>query len=133
MKGLIMASLLSIGGTAASADDTVLNAAQLDGLLTGNTAYIAIPAGGPGGPDGGTVPFKFGANGHAAAKLPTGTTLVGTWRIDADRYCVDWENGPKNSCTKIIKSAAGLAMIDAVNGDPRGDVEQLVPGNPEQL
>ena len=46
-----------------------LNEMQLDGLLTGNTLYLSIPPGGPALPDGGIVPFKYGADGTSAARL----------------------------------------------------------------
>lgn len=133
MRGLIMVSMLAIGTVSANGAETTLNDAQLDGLLTGNTVYIAIPAGGPGGPNGGIAPFKYGADGTAAAKLPAGMTLVGKWKIDGDKYCVDWDNGPKNSCTQLVKSADGIKMVDAEKNEPRGIVDRIVPGNPENL
>ncbi len=133
MKDLIMTTMLAASATTAIAGETVLDSAQLDGLLTGNTLYLAIPAGGPGGPDGGTAPFLYGADGKAAVKLPAGTTLVGKWEIWNDRYCVDWDNGPKNSCTQMLKSRGAISMIDPATGEPRGTVENIVPGNPESL
>ena len=45
----ILATLLSSGITQAAQ----LNEMQLDGLLTGNTVYLQVPAGGPVLPDGG--------------------------------------------------------------------------------
>ena len=110
-----------------------LSAEQLDALLTGNTVFIAVPPGGPGGPDGGVAPFKYGADGNAAAKLPIGTTLVGTWQIDGDKYCADWKNGPKNSCTRIVKTADGYDIVDAAKNEVRGTVLRIEPGNPEGL
>ncbi|MEM8749174.1 MAG: hypothetical protein AAGF28_02660 [Pseudomonadota bacterium] len=133
MKGLIMVSILALGTASAAAEETTMNEAQLDGLLTGNTVYIAVPPGGPGGPNGGVAPFKFGADGSAAAKLPAGMTLVGKWRLDGDKYCADWDNGPQNSCTKIVKSAEGMKMFDAAKNEPRGVINSIAPGNPENL
>ncbi len=133
MKGLIMATTLAMGSTTAVGAQMTLNAQQLDGLLTGNTLYLAIPAGGPGGPHGGTAPFKYGADGSASVKLPSGTTLVGNWKIDGDMYCVDWDNGPKNSCTRLVKTTDGIALFDVAENEPRGSVEKIIPGNPEQL
>lgn len=133
MKDLIMTAILAAATTSAIAGETKLGNAQLDGLLTGNTLYLAIPAGGPGGPNGGTAPFLYGADGKAAVKLPVGTTLVGKWKIENDRYCVDWDNGPKNSCTQMVKSDGTISMIDPATGEPRGTVENIVPGNPESL
>ncbi|MGR3468108.1 MAG: hypothetical protein ACU0CI_09520 [Shimia sp.] len=132
MKGLTMVTMLAISGTDAAAE-TQMDRAQLDALLTGNTVYIAIPPGGPGGPDGGMAPFKYGADGSAVAVLPAGLTLVGKWSLSDDHYCVDWENGPKNSCTRLLKDADGLQMIDHATGAPRGMIESIRPGNPEGL
>ena len=110
-----------------------LNAMQLDGLLTGNTLYLRIPPGGQALPDGGIVPFKYGADGTSAARLSEKVTLVGTWELKDDYYCVDWKNGPKNSCTRIVKTEMGIDLIDVESGDIRGTVDRVVPGNPEQI
>ncbi|MEM9999463.1 MAG: hypothetical protein AAF940_01165 [Pseudomonadota bacterium] len=133
MKGMLMVSMIAGATGVASAAETTMNDGQLDALLTGNTVYIALPAGSPAAPDGGIAPFKFGADGSAAAKLPVGMTLVGTWKLAGGQYCVDWDNGPKNSCTKLVKSAGGIVMNDAADDTPRGTVERIVVGNPENL
>lgn len=107
---------------------------QHEALLSGNTVYLAVPPGGPGGPDGGIAPVKYGADGSAAAVLPAGMTLVGTWRLEDSHYCVDWDNGPKNSCTEIRRTEdGGLALFEIEEGQPRGSIERIVPGNPEGL
>lgn len=124
-----MTTLLVTG----TAHATTLNEIQLDGLLTGNTLYLNIPAGGPALPDGGIVPFKYGADGSSSARLSSALTLVGTWELRSDHYCVDWENGPKNSCTKIEKTHAGISLIDNESGEVRGTVDRIVPGNPENI
>ena len=126
-----MATLLA--ATASTANAGTLNELQLDGLLTGNTVYLTIPAGSPALPDGGVVPFKYGADGSSSVRLSPNLTLVGTWSIKDDHYCVDWDNGPKNSCTKVIKTEKGIDLIDPKTGDSRGAIERIVPGNPEQL
>jgi hypothetical protein len=126
-----MVTILTAGGASAAAE-TALDDAQIDGLLTGNTVYLDLPPGGPGGP-GGIAPFLYGADGRAVAKLPSGTMLRGTWTIQDGRYCVDWDNGPKNSCTRLIKADAAIRFVDAAAGETRGRVEKIVPGNPENL
>lgn len=122
-----MASILATGTAAA---DT-LNELQLDGLLTGNTVYLSVPPGGPALPEGGIVPFRYGSDGSSAARLSTKLTLVGKWAIKDDHYCVDWDNGPKSSCTRLVKTAEGITFFDFGSGDLRGTVERIVPGNPE--
>lgn len=125
-----MIGAITVGAAQA---ETVLNAAQLDGLLTGNTVYIAVPPGGPGGENGGMAPFRYGSDGAASAALPNGTTLVGTWSINGDSYCVDWENGPKGSCSRLVKDGSAIRIVDASTGDPRGAIDHIRPGNPEDL
>ena len=133
MRGLIMAMIATAALTgAARAEDTILARDQIDGLLTGNTAYVDIPAGGPAGP-GGTAPMYFGQDGRVAATLPGGTTLVGAWRMGHHGYCVDWDNGPQNSCTRLRRGNGTIAMVDAASGEVRGQLARVVPGNPESL
>jgi len=129
MRILILTTLLATGVAYAAS----LNEMQLDGLLTGNTVFLSIPPGGPALPEGGIVPFKYGADGTSAVRLSSKMTLVGTWILKDDQYCVDWENGPKNSCTRIVKTETGIELIDVDSGDTRGTVDRIVPGNPEGL
>ncbi|WP_299733938.1 hypothetical protein [uncultured Tateyamaria sp.] len=119
-------------GGAAFAQET-MDAAQLDALVTGNTLYVDIPAGAPGAPDGGTAPIYYGVDGSAAAQLPAGPKLVGTGALDGDQYCIDWENGPQNSCTQLMRTADGFVVMDANLGEPRGLVTLIAVGNPEDL
>jgi hypothetical protein len=115
------------------APQTALGRAQLDGLLTGNTAYIELPPGGPGGPNWGIAFAYYGDDGRASFKLPTGTILRGAWSLKDDRYCADWDNGPKSSCTKVIRMPGAVLVIDAATGERRGSIAKIVPGNAEQL
>lgn len=132
MKGPIMATLLTLGAAVASAE-TPLDSAQLDGLLTGNTVYYTLSPGGPGGPNGGEAPMFYGPDGYVAADLPNGVKLVGTWQLDGAGYCVDWENGPRGSCTVVHKRDGAILTLDRTSGESRGDVARIVPGNPEAL
>ena len=136
IRTTLLAATLAAAPFATMADGhtAAFSTAQLDALLTGNTVYLAIPPGGPGGPDGGIAPVKYGADGSAAAVLPVGTTLVGTWRLEEGHYCVDWENGPKNSCTEMRRTEdGGLMLFEIAEGQPRGRVDRIVPGNPEGI
>jgi hypothetical protein len=110
-----------------------LDRAQMDGLLTGNTAYIDLPPGGPGGPGGGVAAAYYGSDGRASFKLPTGAILTGTWSLKDDHYCADWENGPRNSCTQVVRMPGAVLMVDHATGKTRGSVARIVPGNPEHL
>ena len=121
-----------IAGSAAIAQDA-LKTEQLKPLITGNTLYVEIPAGVPGAPDGGTAPIYYAEDGSTAALLPAGVKLVGRWTLEDDRYCIDWDNGPKNSCTQLIRAAQGFVLMDANLGEPRGVVTRFATGNPEGL
>ncbi len=127
-----IAVVTALLGSAAFAQET-MNGVQLDALVTGNTLYVEIPAGAPGAPDGGTAPIYYGVDGAAAAQLPGGPKLTGTWALDGDRYCIDWDNGPQNSCTQLMRSADGFVVMDAALGEPRGVVTRITVGNPEDL
>ena len=124
-------SALLIGSTAIA--DEMMDTAQLSALISGNTLYVEIPAGAPGAPDGGTAPIYYGADGSAAAQLPAGLKLLGKWRLEQDAYCIDWENGPQNSCTQLIRGESAFVAMDAKLGEPRGLVRQIVTGNAENL
>jgi hypothetical protein len=128
LKGAIMATMISSVADSAVAADTTLNRAQLDGLLTGSTAYIDVPPGGPGGPGGGVAFAYYGSDGRATFKLPTGTILRGVWSLKDDHYCADWENGPKNSCTRLIKASGTILVVDVATGHTRGQDQQNSPG-----
>ncbi|MCX7558600.1 hypothetical protein OS190_03415 [Sulfitobacter sp. F26204] len=113
--------------------DQTMTTHQLEALVTGNTLYVEIPEGAPGVPDGGTAPIYYAEDGSAAAQLPGGPKLVGTWSFEADRYCIDWDNGPKNSCTQLVRGSDGYRVMDTKLGQPRGLVTRIVVGNPENL
>ena len=110
-----------------------INPDQLETLIKGNTLYVTVPAGAPGAPDGGVAPIYFGADGSATAKLPAGLTLIGTWALAEEGYCVDWDNGPKNSCSNISRGADSFTITDVATGDPRGQVFTIATGNAENL
>jgi hypothetical protein len=129
---LIAASAIFSSVNIALADDT-MNDIQLDALITGNTLYVDIPKGAPGALDGGTAPIYYAADGIAKAQLPAGSLLVGTWSISGDQYCINWDNGPKNSCTKLVRGVDGFTVIDTALAKPRGIVKRIQNGNPEKL
>ncbi|GAB5446921.1 hypothetical protein [Gymnodinialimonas sp.] len=120
-----MVSLISTLTAGTASGETILDAQGLDVLLTGHTVYIDTP--------GGEAPVWYGADGRSAAALPNGVTLIGQWAIDGASYCVDWENGPQNSCTRVTKTDGAIAFTDIASGDPRGTVARIVPGNAENL
>lgn len=117
----------------ASAAADPLSTDQLSPLITGNTLYVTVPAGAPGAPDGGVAPIYYAPDGTAAAQLPAGLKLVGTWRMGDGSYCIDWDNGPKNSCSKLMREESAFVILDAASRDPRGRVFTIATGNPEAL
>lgn len=132
---LVSAAVVSVAlasAETASAGEP-LNADQLSMLVTGNTLYVELPEGAPGAPDGGTAPIFYGLDGNAAAQLPDGPKLVGVWALRGDRACVDWRNGPKNSCTRYERGSDAFVALDAARNAPRGAVRRVAVGNPENL
>lgn len=106
---------------------------QITTLIAGNTLYVQIPPGAPGAPDGGVAPIYYGSDGYAAAVLPTGLKLIGAWGMADNGYCVDWKNGPKNSCSILARAPDHFVILDASTSNPRGTVHRIVTGNPEGL
>lgn len=116
--------------------EQALDQSQISALITGNTLYVTIPAGSPGAPgapEGGIVPVYYGKDGSAAALLPSGVKLVGTMKMAANGYCIDWDNGPKNSCSTLERSDESFVLKDAKTGEARGKVFKIATGNPENL
>ena len=124
------AALAFPGAPTVSAAEPPFTAEQLDALLTDNTVYLDVPAGGPMG-DGGETPIRFGADGRTQARLPTDASMVGEWRLEEARYCVDWDPAPKDSCTLIAREGGALLFVDADTGASRGTVMRIEPGDPE--
>lgn len=115
-----MTTLLTAGAAAA---ETTLDRAQLDGLLTSQTVYLDTP--------GGEALIHFRADTTSFARLPNGVQMQGTWGLIDNGYCIDWVDGPQNSCTRVLRTADALRMMDIASGDPRGQITRIVPGNPE--
>lgn len=110
-----------------------LSTAQLEALIVDNTLYVTVPAGAPGAPEGGVAPIFYAKDGFASAQLPAGLKLVGTWKLSDTGYCVDWDNGPKNSCSILRRAEDSFLIVDQKTGDPRGQVYSIATGNPENL
>ncbi|ABD54213.1 hypothetical protein [Jannaschia sp. CCS1] len=128
-EAVLAAGFMASGAIAAETMDTE----QLSAIIAGNTLYVDIPAGAPGAPDGGTAPIYYSMDGSTTAQLPAGLTLIGTWRLEDGAYCIDWDNGPQNSCTQLIRGADGFIVMDPTLGEPRGMVTRIVTGNAEDL
>lgn len=130
---LAVGTVLSVqAGSVVLAAEMPFTSEQLDALLKGNTVYLDVPAAGPMG-DGGETPIRFGADGSAQARLPTDVSMSGEWRLEASKYCVNWNPAPRASCTSIAREDGGLVFIDADTGASRGTVIRIEPGDPEGL
>ncbi|MGX9355576.1 hypothetical protein ACS3SW_10540 [Roseobacteraceae bacterium S113] len=119
--------------TTPALSEHALDQSQLSALVTGNTLYVTMPAGVPGAPEGGIAPIYYGKDGSAVALLPAGLKLIGIWKMSETGYCIDWENGPKNSCSTIARSDESFEVKDVATGAPRGQVFTIATGNPENL
>ena len=102
-------------------------------LITGNTLYVRTGPGAPGEADPAIAPIFFGADGAARARLPSGDPLSGAWALARGGYCIDWENGPQESCSHLARAADSFLLHDAATGDLRGAVFTIATGNAENL
>ncbi|MCH2077138.1 MAG: hypothetical protein MK180_09665 [Rhodobacteraceae bacterium] len=106
--------------------DAPLLSRQLDGLLSGNTLYIATPDG--------EGPIYFAVDGRAAATpLPLRGRVARRLASGRGPLLIDWTNGPQNSCTSVRKADAKIMMTDLTTEYPRGTVSRIVPGNAQSL
>ena len=94
---------------------------KIETLLSGNSLHLAVePAG--------SATLHFAADGTLSALLPSGVNDTGRWTLRSpDSYCIDWANGPKESCTRI-EWREGVAWLYDVSGKLRGRVTRVVPG-----
>lgn len=98
-----------------------LKANQLELLLTGNTVHIRVS-------ESAAALIYFGAQGNVRAKMPNGSFDTGVWSLKStDTYCINWEKGPKNSCSTITWLPGEIRIRDA-EGKPRGNVVKLTFG-----
>lgn len=109
-----------------------IGGAEIDRLVRGNTAIFDVydnPATGAG-----ATPYYFGADGRAVIRLPNGRVMTGPWRIEGNAYCTDWDVGPRNSCSKLVRSADGkIEAVNPADGKPRSRLREIKPGNSERL
>lgn len=101
---------------------TLLDEGTLSVLLTGNTHYVALDA-------GGEAVIHYTADQRSHMRLPGGQFLKGRWVLSGDSYRTDWEDGPKGHW--YIDHAPGcFAYVDGEQ-QRRGVVSRIVPGDPE--
>ena len=122
--GRLATTLLALGLAASAGAVQTMNAQQLDALLIDNTFFVELAA-------GGTATIHFSANGRAAGRMPGGAAFEGQWAIEDDRYCIDWNEGPQNSCTQLVRGEEDLVLIDPATGEARGVLRKIErdPGN----
>ena len=125
---LALGGLLAMASPARAQDMT---GQEIDALVRGKTVYFDLM---PGPAGTGVAPYFFGADGQAAIRLPNGTLMRGPWRIDGNAYFTDWDKGPKNSCSRLVKGADGrILSINTADGKPRSTLVRVEPGNPDKL
>lgn len=97
--------MLSAASGAAAQDETTMNGAQLDALMTGNSVYLEEPNG------GGEIVLWYGADGTAMAR-PSSSMPDGTWSIKGDASCIVWSYSPKDSCSILIKRGGTMVLLE---------------------
>lgn len=114
--------------TLAHGNDEQMTGQQLDALMTSNSIYLTEPN------SSGEIVLWYAADGIAAARLPSGSLLKGTWEIVGDKSCIKWSYAPNtNSCSIMVRRDGQLLLLE--NGTDRllGTVKKIVPSNAESL
>jgi hypothetical protein len=102
-----------------------LEPVQLELMLAGNTVHMLV----------GDQPamLYFDPRGEVRAIFPTGTRDRGSWSVRAGgTYCVDWDKGPKRSCTTVLWQPGSVRLVDA-EGQPRAVITRVAIGEDEAL
>lgn len=109
-----------------------LSTEQLATLVRGATLYHRLA---PGAPQGeGEAAFYFDRNGRAAARLPNGTLMRGSYVVENGAYRMDWDGGLQNSRSTLTQEADGTyACRNAADGTLRSIVTRVRDGDTETL
>ena len=109
-----------------------LNDQQLADLVIGSTLYHQLA---PGSPQGeGEAVFYFGAEDRAAARLPSGKLMRGSYSIEDSAYRLNWDGGLQNSRSTLSpEPGGGYACRNAENGTLRSTVVRIDKGDPESI
>ena len=75
----------------------------------------------------------YTADGKVTSKFPNGQSWKGTWAVKDNTSCITWEGRPPNPCTRYDKVGETTTLINIADGQPRGTITKVVPGNPEKL
>ena len=102
----------------------ILSNSLLAVIMLGSTHYIDI------GQRGSAVIF-YEDEDTAHMRLPDGQAFKGEWRFTTDGYFVKWVDGPEGAW-QIAFEPGRFAYVDD-QGTERGDITQIVPGDPENL
>jgi hypothetical protein len=114
-----------------SAMPAELTGAEIKELISGNSVYLELTASITGAEGLGTI--YFDTLGLALYKTPKGVIWHGTWKIEGNTVCTDWQESPHNPCTKYDKRGDTITTIDVAAGVARGKVTKIVQGNAEKL
>lgn len=92
-------------------------------LLVGTTHYVDT-----GKPE--TAIIYHAEDRTAGMRLPDGRTFEGRWSPTAQGYDVSWTDGPSGEWRIARTDDARFVYLD-VDGNERGTITQIVPGDAE--
>ena len=102
----------------------VLTNSLLAVIMLGSTHYIDVGKEQP-------AIIYYENEDTAFMRFPDGKTFAGEWKFTTNGYFVDWVGGPEGEW-QIAFEPGRFTYLDA-QGNERGDIAQIAPGNPEGL
>ncbi|MGH1483912.1 MAG: hypothetical protein ACRBM6_35400 [Geminicoccales bacterium] len=93
-------------------------------IMLGSTHYIDV------GKEQPAIIF-YEDEDTAFMRFPNGKTVTGEWRFTTDGYFVDWADGPEGEWQIAFEPGRFTYLDD--QGRERGDISQIMPGDPERL
>ncbi len=123
MKALaVILALLPVAASAQSLAERLASAPEISfsewrDLTAGKTVVYQI--------DGETYGFeRYTAPGKVSIRLTDGTCIDGTWYMDQNSFCFDWQDGPLN-CFHHKRLDSEIYVIGLDNGVETADIQKV--------
>lgn len=126
---IVMAGVVSLVGSALAEDMT---GSQIKEYLAGKTVYAQTTGASSSG-QAGAIVIYLGEDGTEHQRTPSGTIMHGTWRIEGNTLCTQWNEKPAVGCARFDTTGDTVTVIDAASGKTRATIVKTAAGNAEKL